>query len=472
MAEIVCPFCGIASSERLVIEAHIEEEHYERHDSPSNDDVRQGQGARFDDLAQTTNISDTAKEPQWTKCTRPGCGEYVLLADVDEHLAVHASLNGAARRDDDDPANVSSSRSSEASQRQVKLSKSNKSSSRKSSTPTLLEYFSGTSYHGKRPVPPPQSKKKSLPPGRLGRRELGPHAFEKQMPETVRRRLERDALPQQVQHISKSGKLTTETFVPNETPGLISVLASLCAKDHENDATFFCNERTVHVNKLRCDGNFCGYWNIQMLLSYLRTSDALPKERNMPNVLQIQDTIETAWDNNILAYGRTETGGVKGTRKWIGTAEAAAYFRQVGISVEAHSFKDEGNELAVVNLLDFVESYFISGVNTARHCDQIPPPPPPSTSVITSLPPIYFQRFGHSMTIIGLEHRRDGSRNLLVFDPSFETAAEMRALVAGRRRTRGETAAGLLRPYRKCDTLLMRWEEFEILTVTTGGENG
>lgn len=44
----------------------------------------------------------------------------------------------------------------------------------------------------------------------------------------------------------------------------------------------------------------------------------------LPSVFRIQDLIENAWDKGINAQGRVETGGVKGTRKYIGTPEAQA----------------------------------------------------------------------------------------------------------------------------------------------------
>lgn len=37
---------------------------------------------------------------------------------------------------------------------------------------------------------------------------------------------------------------------------------------------------------------------------------------------------------------------------------------------------------------------------------------------MTDLPPLYFQHSGHSRTIVGIEKLSDGTRNLLVFDPS------------------------------------------------------
>jgi len=41
----------------------------------------------------------------------------------------------------------------------------------------------------------------------------------------------------------------------------------------------------------------------------------------IPSIFRIQDYIEDAWDLGINSNGRTETGGVKGSRKYIGTPE-------------------------------------------------------------------------------------------------------------------------------------------------------
>jgi hypothetical protein len=43
----------------------------------------------------------------------------------------------------------------------------------------------------------------------------------------------------------------------------------------------------------------------------------------LPTIFQIQDFIEHAWDLGINAQGRLETGGIRGTRKYIGTPEVS-----------------------------------------------------------------------------------------------------------------------------------------------------
>ncbi len=45
----------------------------------------------------------------------------------------------------------------------------------------------------------------------------------------------------------------------------------------------------------------------------------------LPTIFEIQDYIERAWDLGINAQGRLETGGIRGTRKYIGTPEVSLY---------------------------------------------------------------------------------------------------------------------------------------------------
>ena len=43
----------------------------------------------------------------------------------------------------------------------------------------------------------------------------------------------------------------------------------------------------------------------------------------IPTIFEIQDYIENAWDLGINAQGRVETGGIRGTRKYIGTPDVS-----------------------------------------------------------------------------------------------------------------------------------------------------
>ncbi|RMZ15148.1 hypothetical protein D0860_01810 [Hortaea werneckii] len=474
MAEIACPFCNVIS-ETAVIQAHIEEEHAE------NGGVRNitedDEAKRTSQLNASTkaarDASESMPDDEFIKCTRPGCGEYIRMEEIDEHLEVHAAISASEDGIYDAPTHRRSTKSTQSDDSADEAVKRSRKARKhkpvpKSSTHTLLEYFSGQSVHGgrtKRPPAPPLRHELRPPKhiGRLGKRELGPYAFEDSMPSSVRRRLINDALPHPVNTLSKSGRLLQDFSIENETPDVIPILADLCASDPINHVAYFCSPTVRHVRKIYCEGNFCGYWSMQMVLSYLQASGALASgsgsgkgartgTTRLPNVLEMQETIEQAWANGIASHGRIETGGVKGTRKWIGTSEAVAFFRQLGIPIEALSFKDDEDELAVTELLDYVEAYFLGGIHGAqeRGCSRL-----------TQLSPIYFQRRGHSTVIVGLEREKDGARNLLVFDSSFETSRAIRAKLAGKK---SQTAVDtILRAYRRSDQSLARYKEFEIM---------
>lgn len=64
-----------------------------------------------------------------------------------------------------------------------------------------------------------------------------------------------------------------------------------------------------------------------MLTSWIIASGAQGSNMfgpKFPSIFQIQDLIENAWDNGFNAQGRVETGGIRGTRKYIGTPEVGS----------------------------------------------------------------------------------------------------------------------------------------------------
>ncbi|KAL8802123.1 MAG: hypothetical protein Q9200_006692 [Gallowayella weberi] len=79
----------------------------------------------------------------------------------------------------------------------------------------------------------------------------------------------------------------------------------------------------------------------------------------------------------------------------------------------------------------------------------------------TASAPIYFQHQGHSLTIVGLEVRKSGSRNLLVFDPSFKPSPGIQRLIGAR--FRSASPEKLLKAYRRGDSYLGKHSSFELL---------
>lgn len=479
MADVRCPFCNSIEGNEYIIQLHIEEFHTE--DSPFV--PNHGEASTSSARPRASHSKDFMPEDLWTKCTRKGCGEYVQISAIDEHLDFHTAAELSEQDNEELPPSLpargnasppplrrsmgrqvfeqSSSRYEnrrpKEKQREEHYSASSLSlpkaeEDRRSTTSSLLSYFSGTSTllarHNLRELQAPRN------PERLGRRELGPHAYEKSMPSEVRKALIYGAEARSTQRIGNDARLYKHRAVPNETSGLPRAIADLCALEESTAATYLCHPSTKHIYKIECDGNFCGFWSTQAVLSYIQYMDR-EGPQGMPHVIEMQSIIEDAWKDGICAYDKVQTGGILNTRKWIGTTEALAFFTQIGVKVDALTFKDgegEHDKSGVEHLLDYVEAFYMSGIDIAQKH---------GTSHITQLPPIYFQRFGHSTTIIGLERLRDGSRNLLVLDSSFATSKPMHRLTEGR--LAQAIVGDLLKPYRRSDRSLSRWDEFEIL---------
>ncbi|KAI6090839.1 DUF1671-domain-containing protein [Hypoxylon rubiginosum] len=265
---------------------------------------------------------------------------------------------------------------------------------------------------------------------RLGRNELGRYYNEEQMPASLVALL-------------KKGNFRSST-------GVIPVIQQLLEQNRTTEYAYLCVSTAQHIWKLEGEGSFCGYRNIQMLFS-----GAGLLAGHVPDIFEIQDMIESAWDNGINSKGRIETGGVRGTRKFIGTPEAAAVLVNLGFEPVSQGFrnaKGEPRRAAENRLYDAVERYFARapGVN------------PQDKVRATPYPPIYFQHRGHSMTIIGIEKKAKGSRSLLVFDPTYSDPSGVMRHV-GRKHTFGDPNKKL-DIYRRGPHYLGRYREFEILS--------
>jgi hypothetical protein len=141
----------------------------------------------------------------------------------------------------------------------------------------------------------------------LQKAELGWHAFEERMPTRLRVELEKE-------------NRTTE----GRSERVIEVLGRLCDQDESVEAAYLCHPAVQLITKTPKEGNLCGYRNIQMVISYIASAKVQesPQFANgVPSVLRLQDLIEDAWDKGVNREGRFETGGIRGTRKYIGTPE-------------------------------------------------------------------------------------------------------------------------------------------------------
>jgi hypothetical protein len=148
------------------------------------------------------------------------------------------------------------------------------------------------------------------------------------MPRWLHDQLEAGPKITAVNRIGRDGRLIKHDQVQNETPGIIPILAQLSALDRSVKQAYYCHPSTLHVGKTPHEGGFCGYRNIQMLLSYIQGAKAQGYEEfpgRLPTVLKMQDHIEDAWDKGINEIGRVQTGGIRDTRKYIGTPEVITY---------------------------------------------------------------------------------------------------------------------------------------------------
>lgn len=69
-------------------------------------------------------------------------------------------------------------------------------------------------------------------------------------------------------------------------------------------------------------------------------------------------------------------------------------------------------------LVNWIIDYFSQGEGTSRHADINQALLGASPIIVTDKPPIVLQHSGHSRTVVGFERKKDGSINLLMFDPS------------------------------------------------------
>lgn len=273
-------------------------------------------------------------------------------------------------------------------------------------------------------------------PKKLGKAELGRYAHEKQMPDWL------------VQMLQRDGQVVGYDVIP--------VLKQMLEQSPTTEYAYLCHPCVQHVSKLRREGGFCGYRNIQMLSSFIIGADyegAHHFDNKLPSIFDIQEHIEAAWDRGINKQGRVETGGVRGTRKYIGTPEAQAMLISLNIPCEAQGFKNKKEAgRAESSLLVHVEQYFQQGIfnpeDKVRHTD---------------LAPIYFQHAGHSMTIVGIEKQSDGKANLLVFDPMFRDAKLITQRAGKKFQYRYADTA--LNAYRRGHKYLRRYREFEVLRL-------
>jgi hypothetical protein len=144
------------------------------------------------------------------------------------------------------------------------------------------------------------------------------------MPDWLYKQLRKGPKITKTKVISRSGGVVTQEKVEGETNGVLPVIRRLIENDAHSYMAYLCHPSVKQIGKDKNEGGFCGYRNIQMQVSYLQGAKAPGSEYfpgQTPGILELQEQIETAWDNNIHWYSRSQIGKLRGTRKWIGTLE-------------------------------------------------------------------------------------------------------------------------------------------------------
>jgi len=366
-----CPFCSFSvksNSERdmYALMHHLELSHPENGQSPfivTDEGGGSGRGIALEEEGATSSLTapeDEEGEEVYIECPAQ-CGEAITLTELSSHMDLHSaegiSSDGLRPRSRNTSPHLHGGRASSSgplSYSDVSLFSGNTlvdsspkkhrghSAPRKQKDGYGLkdwkEFFLGPSSKKTRSSNP---KTRAPVPRRLGvstnttqevtsklmdpkKSELGPHAYEEQMPTWLRRQIERGARVTVVNQISPTGQMIRVEQVANETPGMVSVLAQLCEQDPALSKAFLCHPGVKHVVKQAREGGFCGYRNIQMVVSHIQAAKYAGHEHfpgRLPSILELQQLIEQAWDQGINAVGRIETGGIRGTRKYIGTPE-------------------------------------------------------------------------------------------------------------------------------------------------------
>ncbi|KAI1115867.1 peptidase family C78-domain-containing protein [Nemania sp. NC0429] len=466
---MICPLCGYKTGAEYAMLLHMEELHAEGDLSPP--DLGPGVPGSRETRAAEHEVSSDEDAELFVECPIEGCLEQITLAELENHVDFHAieqseepaSLAAVAAvdvapSDSTDPEYRSPysrpegvARPDHRHERERPRSPTNHDST----IDAWKKIFGRKQINKIKDLESKQIDGRTLRK-RLGKSELGKHAYEQQMPNSLVALLKR-------------GKYTS-------AEGIIPVLARLLEQSPATEHAYLCHPAIQHISKLRGEGGFCGYRNIQMLSSYIvgaRVEGAEVLDNRVPSIFRIQDYIENAWDKGINASGRVETGGIKGTRKYIGTPEAQAMFISLNIPCEAEGFKSSKPGAAETALFASVLRYFESA-----HFN------PADKIRCTDLPPIYFQHRGHSLTIVGLEQRGSGSLKLLVFDPMFHDPEGVLRLVGRVGRHGGSTKEdnknsrsrnpmihrspdSVLKLYRRGNNYLRKYQEFELLRLKT-----
>ncbi|KAL8909643.1 MAG: hypothetical protein Q9207_000141 [Kuettlingeria erythrocarpa] len=353
MCTPLCPFCPFSDPSPYFLAQHIERLHPEPGE-PSFVSRHFLEDGKTDDIASREATTGTSAPSQnYLECE---CGEAVLLSEFDDHVQLHSAESAdMAVGTTQLPVGVTLTAPHRSNNWLFPLQPEDSNTHRtaedyatpfdhnRGTEPTKAKHHVSYTRHDKQnytvkgwidfllgssPTHTKQSATQPKDVRRLGKAELGPYAHEDQMPAWLYKQLERGAKVSIANRIGRSGRLVRTEVIANETPGVLPVLAQLCQQDQTLSKVYLCHPGVQHVFKMAKEGGFCGYRNIQMMLSYIQTARAEGYEYfpgRVPSILDLQELIESAWDRGINSAGKIETGGIRGTRKYIGTPEVRGH---------------------------------------------------------------------------------------------------------------------------------------------------
>ena len=444
-----CPFCQFRHHDFGLLQSHVQGSHSDQIEGPSDGKDDQNnlsdaelaqllafeeagipaelaiEDAKKDRPSNETTEAALSDEDLWIDCF---CGERILLQEID----IHSNMHQLEIQDADD---VEDGQTIEP----VTPGGSLLSSSRAAAT----EF----AYHNS------ASDAHQIQARRLGKSELGPYAYEERMPKWLQATLHKNT-GVRFEEVYISDRAFRYSALENETPLLIPKIQLLSRADHKVLHSVFCSPVVNHVSKLFKEGGFCGYRNIQMMISYLRGCH-IPEigktfKGSLPTIFQLQDDIEAAWDSGIQTHARSETGGIKNTRKYIGTAEATALFTSKSDSCRTEAFTSTDQLAACDAMLLSLRNYF------TRRRGSNPPAP------------VYLQYKGHSMTVVGFEELALGGTkgaesetSLVIFDPMFRVPSSLKKLSVNT--TKPESKLHFLKAFRYPRQRFKRFNQFELL---------
>ncbi len=99
------------------------------------------------------------------------------------------------------------------------------------------------------------------------------------MPNWLRKQLEQGAKVTIFNRLNPDGRLVRVEQIANETRGILPVLSQLCEQDRTLSRVYLCHPDVQHVVKMAKEGGFCGYRNIQMMVSFFLDRDSSPTLR-------------------------------------------------------------------------------------------------------------------------------------------------------------------------------------------------